>query len=341
MHEAQTIEAKHIFIDIVEYTHDRCVEAQSDLIEILNRIVKETITELVKEEDKIIYSSTGDGMCITLVNVLNPYDIHMQIALLLLEKKAEHNQKEKRKMRTFDIRIGINENTDNLILDINGEEGVSGSGINDAARLEGLCDKSQILVGKSVHNKLEQREMYIDSFTKHKTTVKHGKPLEAYQYIDKSKSYINNETPEQLKKIEIVIEKKKIIISELQAFYMINCIKYNNFLLNKVKEIEGSYILKITCLHFSEDELTRSKENEMTANIWHKKVDVSFEEYYKDIAKSPFWVLADFASLINEKYLRNIKSYFNGDDYFFINNKGKEALINSYPDLCKKHDINI
>lgn len=337
-HKAQTIEAKHIFIDIVEYTHERCVEAQSDLIEILNKIVKESVKELgIDDSLDIIYSSTGDGMCITLKNIFNPYDIHMQIALLILEKKAEHNKKETRKMRTFDLRIGINENTDNLIIDINGEDGVSGSGINDAARLEGLCDNNQILVGKSVHNKLEQREMYIDSFIERKTTVKHGKPLEAYQYIDKTKGYLNNDIPKQF--IVLEIKQEKIVISELQAFYMISCIKHEDFSKKFVSDYFNIYILPVLHWHLANDELSKFKNKE-GRNEPIIRIEKDIELYYTELRESSYWVLTDFASTIEKHELRNISNYFI-DNCFYINKKGKEALINSYPDLCKEYDINI
>lgn len=38
-----TIEAKHIFLDIVNYTHNRSIEAQTELISILNSIVKQSV----------------------------------------------------------------------------------------------------------------------------------------------------------------------------------------------------------------------------------------------------------------------------------------------------------
>ena len=339
VHEAQTIEAKHIFIDIVKYTHGRCVEAQSDLIEILNTIVKESVKELGIDDSKdIIYSSTGDGMCITLKNVIDPYDIHMQIALLLLEKKAEHNKKETRKMRIFDIRIGINENTDNLITDINKQEAVSGAGINEASRLEGLCDKSQIIVGKSVHSKLEQRELYMGFFKEYFAIVKHGKSLPVYQYIDESKSYLNNNIPEQLKKKEI--EQKKIVISELQAFYMINCIKYRDFIVKNIKEPSSTYVLAIIFFHLAEDELAKRQENEMSRTN-RKKVDKSYIDYYEELYNYSFWITADFASLIKDSKLKNIQNYFENTDYLSVNKKGKKELMFTYPDLCKEYDINI
>lgn len=140
----QTAEAKHIFVDIVGYTHSRSVEAQSDLISTLNRIVNEALRQQQVPHESVIFIPTGDGMCISLINLFSPYDIHLKLGLSILELLESHNKDEKDEMRQFQLRIGINENIDNLIIDINGNKNISGSGINFAARIEGLGDKQQI-----------------------------------------------------------------------------------------------------------------------------------------------------------------------------------------------------
>ena len=164
MSEVLTVEAKHIFLDIVSYTLKRSVEAQSEIIGSLNEIVKTVIASHEVSEEHCIYIPTGDGMCISLINVFKPYDVHLQIALSILGKLQEYNESQKSEPRRFQLRIGINENTDNLITDINGAQNISGAGINLASRIEGLASQSQILVGNSVYEKLVQREEHMGAF---------------------------------------------------------------------------------------------------------------------------------------------------------------------------------
>jgi hypothetical protein len=69
MEEIETVEAKHIFIDIVNYTFNRSVEAQTDLIKYLNEIVLKSIEEEKIDNKQVIFIPTGDGMCITIINI--------------------------------------------------------------------------------------------------------------------------------------------------------------------------------------------------------------------------------------------------------------------------------
>jgi class 3 adenylate cyclase len=101
-------------------------------------------------------------------------------------------------MRKFNIRVGINENIDNLIIDINGNKNISGAGINHASRIEGQADPAQILVGNSVYEKLVQREKYMKAFNSYTALVKHGLPLKVHQLINKSLLYLNNEIPDYI-----------------------------------------------------------------------------------------------------------------------------------------------
>ena len=193
--EVKTIETKHIYIDIVNYTHNLSVEAQNDLISFLNAFVKQALEKNNINPDNKIYIPTGDGMCISLINMSIPYDIHIKISLDILKKIQTHNDSQKDEMRKFYVRIGINENIDNLIIDINGHQNVSGSGINNASRIEGLCDPMQILVGNSVYEKLVQREKYMNSFQNYSAEVKHGLLLEVHQFKNMKLTYLNNEIP--------------------------------------------------------------------------------------------------------------------------------------------------
>ncbi|MDD5525530.1 MAG: adenylate/guanylate cyclase domain-containing protein, partial [Smithella sp.] len=177
-----TVYAKYIFLDIVKYsTHS--VEGQTAVIQALNKIVEQLANEYKIDTDHAIYIPTGDGMCIGLINVTNPYDIHIRISLDILKLINEYNKKEKDPTHKFDVRIGINENDDNLVTDINGKRNFAGSGINIAQRIMNYGDANMILVSGSVKERLASRDAYLNKFKGYKVTIKHGDKITVYQYI--------------------------------------------------------------------------------------------------------------------------------------------------------------
>lgn len=332
--EPQTIEAKHIFLDIVSYTYNRSVEAQSDLIYILNSIVKETIEEKELKNDQYIFIPTGDGMCISIINVNSPYDIHIQIALSILEKLYKHNKGEQDEMRQFELRIGINENTDNLVIDINNNKNVSGSGINIASRIEGLSDNSQIIVGNSVFEKLVQREKYMNSFKSYKAEVKHGLPLNVHQFINDDLEYLNNEVPSRF----VPKTKVEFTLSTFQGYYIANCIKYESFLGQKISDLVTGHELRILLYQLTEDCISRTKVSKSNP-IPSTKVDQPIEDYFKYLRSISFWITADFSNLINEKHLNKISAYFEGYHNIFVNQEGKDKLCKDHPEICTEFGI--
>lgn len=331
--KSQTIEAKHVFLDIVSYTYNRSVEAQSDLILILNNIVKKTIEEKELNKDQYIFIPTGDGMCISIINVNSPFDIHIQIALSILEKLYTHNKDEKDKMRQFQLRIGINENIDNLIVDINENKNISGSGINIASRIESLSDNNQIIVGNSVYEKLVQRERYMNSFVSYSAKVKHGFPLKVHQFINNDLKFINNEVPSRFK----TETKKEFIFSTFQAYYMANCINYESFISSSVSRSQATYSLKVLLSQLTEDSIAKSNitKSRPTPTI---KVSRPIKEHFEYIQSVDFWLICDFARFIEQKLTYEISEYFS-DDYLFVNRKGKEKLIKDQPTICTEFGI--
>src|SRR5215831_9695202 len=147
MAEVRTTPAKYVFLDIVSFTRDRSIEAQSDLVAALNMIVSQAMGELSIPDAQQIFLPTGDGMCICLLNIETPYDCHMLLALGILKRVAEWNAESKDVMRQFKVRIGVNANTDNLVTDINNRDNLAGAGINTAQRVMTAADGNQVFVG--------------------------------------------------------------------------------------------------------------------------------------------------------------------------------------------------
>ncbi|NQT56065.1 MAG: hypothetical protein HQ551_07535 [Desulfobacteraceae bacterium] len=176
----QTRSFKYIFLDIVKFT-SRSVEAQSDVICALNETVKASVGERDLQEENVLYIPTGDGICIAMSEELI-FDIHMLVALDILDKIHNYNEKQEDEMRQFNVRIGINENIDNVIEDINGRINVAGSGINVASRIMDNADEGQILVGQAVYDILRYRERYMNSFKTYSATIKHGNQAWHYNF---------------------------------------------------------------------------------------------------------------------------------------------------------------
>lgn len=190
-----TVAAKYIFLDVELFTWNRSVEAQTEIIKTMNQIVSNSVKSLSIPLGNVIYLPTGDGICIGLINVNNPYDAPLQIAKKILTDLNTHNEKMSDLQRKFKVRIGLSANVDNLIIDINKNKNLAGAGINRAARVMSIADGNQILVDQSVYDTLSSREKYINDFRELKATIKHGVRIPVYQYVNNNCASVNTSIP--------------------------------------------------------------------------------------------------------------------------------------------------
>ncbi len=158
----ETARVQYVFLDVVGFTRNRSVEAQSEVIRKLNNLVLTATKIIIKAtkdnyiivdeppENNTIFIPTGDGIAIALIDVPG-FDLHLQLALEILRLIASYNSGTTDPTRQFEVRIGINENIDNIVPDINGRRNVAGAGISMAQRIMDKADASQILVGQTVY----------------------------------------------------------------------------------------------------------------------------------------------------------------------------------------------
>jgi hypothetical protein len=198
MTEAKTIPVKYIFLDVVGFTHDRSVEAQSDIIHVLNGIVESSIQAFEIRKENVMFLPAGDDIGIALLNVGSPYDIHLSIAQRIVREVYKHSANTTNKMRKFEVRVGINSNTDNLITDINGNQNVAGAGVNLTPRIMKMADGNQILVSQSVFNDLLLHEKYNSSFKPFRASIKQNSELPIYQFISNACEGLNTAVPRAL-----------------------------------------------------------------------------------------------------------------------------------------------
>jgi hypothetical protein len=196
MRRAERIFAKYVCLDIVKFTHGRSEDAQIKIFYALDEIVKNSLEEhrVPQEKDKCLCLPTGDGMCIVFINNNDP-DIHLRVALGILKGVAEHNGTAERKELEFEVRVGVNSHTDNLVTDVAGNDNIVGVGINTAFRIMDLADGRQILVGPAVYAEQHGRP-FGQSFVERGSIVKHGAPLVVYQMKTEG---LSDETPDKIR----------------------------------------------------------------------------------------------------------------------------------------------
>ncbi len=138
---------RYTYLDVVEFTKDRSIEAQSDIVKALNAVVRISLSALDPVPQEKLFLPTGDGLGIALLDEPGRYDHHILLALEILSQLSKRNASTKDPMRRFNVRIGLNENTDNILTDINRHTNVAGAGINMAQRVMSVADAGQLLVG--------------------------------------------------------------------------------------------------------------------------------------------------------------------------------------------------
>ena len=177
---------RYVYIDVVEFSLDRTVEAQTSIMLSLARLVQLSVSSLGLDPSSVMYLPTGDGMCICIVDLIEPYDADIRIALSVMEQVHALSLVEVDPKRRFSVRIGINENHDNLIVDVSGRANVVGLGINMAHRVMSVAAASQVYMGHGVHARLVQRELYRSFLFPVQAIIKHGERLQCYGYCDLS-----------------------------------------------------------------------------------------------------------------------------------------------------------
>lgn len=182
---SQTVLVRYVYVDIVGYTLGRSVEAQVKITESLNRCINQTVAAFDVDSSKIIYLPTGDGVCICLLDHADPLDFDIRISIMLMEKIHSLWLAESDEESRFAIRIGLNENHDNMVYDIGGKRrNFVGMGVNNAHRLMTLAAPFQILMGPAVFQRLTQRRLYKPNLYALHGIVKHGEKVLCYGYHD-------------------------------------------------------------------------------------------------------------------------------------------------------------
>jgi class 3 adenylate cyclase len=333
--DAETASVQYVFLDVVGFTKDRSVEAQSDIIENLNRLVGESLTTLSIPREKLIVLPSGDGMCLAVIELTHPFDVNLQLALDILERIDAYNLQTADAMRRFQVRIGINENIDNLITDFNGNRNVAGAGINMAQRIMEKGDECNVLISENVYETLRHREKYMNKFRPLSAKGKHGLTFNIYQYIKEEHNGLNTEIPSIFTHKNLPPRR----LSKFVAYYLRHAIANRDLFLSKKDKAMFPYAGIILLYFLANDDLDASEATQYdyfqpkTWSAGKATVEEQLEHYY-DLES---WVLIQFSKEIMERYLDGESECFEESSwpskFLFVGDKGRTKLKQDWPEI--------
>ena len=322
--------ARYVFLDVVQFSHNRSAEAQSHIISELNRIVRETLSEF--GVDNLTLLPTGDGMCIALHDL--QFDLHIRVALKILERLEEYNQSTADVMRKFDVRIGINQNTDIVFDDINNRPNLAGAGINFASRIMDFAQGNQIFVSDVVFNELQPSEEYMNKFQRFTTTTKHSLPITAYQFIGEGYRGLSLDIPSQF---------KEKTLTRFAAYYLAHAIKLREAIIEAMnKDLHRSLtaIAIVVFLYFlTIDSIEASEATE--TQPYNPSQRLGFRKHIDYYCEVPVVDLCfAFCQILFFKEFSNYDDCFewSGSLYapVFITQKGIDKLKTERPEIYKE-----
>lgn len=336
----QTARVQYVFLDIVGFTRNRSVEAQSELVAVLNTMVSKSVASLAVPPENTVFIPTGDGMAIAMIDVPG-VDTHLNLALDILGSVANHNRAASDPMRRFEVRIGINENIDNVVDDINGRRNVAGAGISMSQRIMDQADGGNVLVGATVYETLCQRERYMSSFRAFTAKGKHGITFTVYQFLSKEVQGLNVAVP------SLFVAKKRELakLTQFVAYYIAHAIANREFLLSRKGDPTRAYtatILLAFCAEDSEAAANTPAYQEARTVTWRAGV-ASFEEQYKHYDSLEFWPLVKLAWFLAQDHLEAYSELFEGSGpqttYWLLKPTGVQKLLTEWPQIAAEFGI--
>lgn len=316
----------YIYLDVENFTVNRTVEAQADIVNSLNRLVLEALETNTIEQGEYIAMSTGDGLCLA-INKVDPYDLIINVSTCILEKIHILNESQPDTSRQFNVKIGLNQNTDNIIEDINGNLNVAGRGVNLSQRIMSLGDGGNIFVSDSVYEVFREREKYKDSFRKISTSDKHGNSITAHLLASKDILGLNSDLPERHRRYYF-----EQPLTEYQAHFIANAIFWGEYLLRHTNK-NG---LSLCILHM----MTKDTLGQIHDTKHKKSVQrVEFDDrglprpYIQKVVETETWIIHELSNEIQKLLVDACHSFEDSDSFSIIPSpsvKGKIKLLEEY-----------
>jgi class 3 adenylate cyclase len=331
MPSAETVNAKYVFLDVVGYSRGRTIEAQSHIIEVLNGVIRDAVTTTGIPKDHVLLLPTGDGVGIVCVDVPRPYDVDVRLALDILARIEAQNAAQTDSQRRFQVRIGVNENIDNLVVDVNGNRNVTGLGINQAQRIMSVAEGGNILLGQVVAERLQQRDTYQGKLRSLKIQVKHGFELRVCQLVDASIPHLNSREPTPLGEVETEL------LPKFLAVYMGLLIKHNVFVRSHLAPRQAVAMVAMFAMLADDvvDPLSKPGKGPISRVPAGKKDDLpALLEYYQE---TDVWVLEALTRhFVASQVEPNHRGYFEGKEKcLLVSDEGRRVLLRDWPQVAR------
>lgn len=325
---SNTALARYVFLDVVGFTKDRTVEAQSDIVARLNEAVRNALSSFPVAAEQLIVIPTGDGLCICFLDVLNPFDIQVSMAVRVLGELHNCNAAETDPQRKFEVRFGINENTDNVVIDYNKMRNVAGAGISFAQRIMDKADGSQILVSGGVYETLRYREKYKSAFREFNARGKHGIAFRVYQYVDPTVPYLNTGTPQLFRSEET--SRTPAALSDFAAVYIALAAQLRPLVESKVKNSPWVNAAAVVAIGFLATDVLARLRSPSYEPIVPKSPKKEFRESLEYYATQDYWMSIEAQNNIVSTELQKYSSCFESHNlsthYAFPSKTGIEQL---------------
>ncbi|MGA3335389.1 MAG: adenylate/guanylate cyclase domain-containing protein [Terracidiphilus sp.] len=343
MPETVTIPAKYVFLDVIAFTHNRSVEAQTEIVEALNNVVLDAISANNVSADSRILLPTGDGICLALLNIERPYDIHVRVGLSIIKGVEKSNAAAIDEQRKFKVRIGINSNVDNLITDINGHRNIAGAGINLAQRVMSIADGNQILVGQPVFDTLSQREKYMCAFRPYFAQAKHGLTLSVYQLVMDGFPGLDVTTPSQFRRESPAEEK----LPEIVAYYMAHAMVHRAEMASHVERNKATYSFVVLLWLLAHDSRRAAHKTPLQPKPmrYTDNPGGAFLEQFEHYDSQDFWICAKLSDFIVDHELENAIRLFEGGGSssefgaHFVTPEGQNKLKKDWPNIWEELNL--
>lgn len=324
---------QYVFLDVVRFTQGRTIEAQIDVVDALNAAVSSALETLEVRVDDRILLPTGDGLALALLQP-GTFDLALTLAQTILKNVGAHNSSIADVRRQFDLRIGVNQNIDNLVTDINGNRNIAGRGINQAQRIMSNADGRQILLGDSIYDILCEREAYDGCFRPLPGRDKHGNRFTVYQLIRPEAEWLDVNPPAGFRPPQ----SKRRSLSDYQAHYIANAPSLQAFLLQHRHETSFKYNSAILVHLLSLESLANIERGPLAERA--KRVDRASDgspyPTWRSLESSDFWVKAELVSFISDT-LREVSECFEAGEYeplwAFPTDAGLERVKIERPDV--------
>lgn len=334
MVDSTTQQVRYVYVDVVGFTLDRSVEAQTEIVGALNELVLEGLRAVNVSRAQAILIPTGDGACIAIMDREAAFDIHLQLARDLVGRVHKRNEAEGDEMRQFSLRLGINENVDNVVEDINGSRNVAGAGISSARRIMDLADAQQILAGSTVYETLRQREKYMKAFRKFSARIKHGASLDVYQYILEGTPGLSLGIPSYFE----VAPAKERELSEFEAYYFAHSLQSRSLFAANRGDPSIRYAAVTLLWFLAQDSVDAAHATEFSAPTrrTYGGFNTPIAEAYDHYRAISVWLTAAFLTLAREQF-RGLEPYFEreglGSLCHVVNDEGEAKLKRDHPGI--------